>query len=88
MKCQLVGFNSVAYEKNGKDHSLCELHFVRSPFSSEKTFEGNVTKKFVVFDKVAEALPDLIIGGLYSVEVEISGKFESLVEMVLLSAPK
>ena len=88
MKCQLVGFNSVAYEKNGSDHSLCELHFVRSPFSSEKTFQGNVTKKFVVFDKVADSLPDLIIGGLYSVEVEASGKYENLVEMALISTPK
>lgn len=89
MKCQLVGFKRIDYEKDGKDNALCELHFVRSPFSSESDFEGKVTRKFTVFGlKACDSLPELIVNGLYSVDTEVSGKYENLVEMQLLSEPK
>lgn len=89
LKCQLVGYKRIDYVKDGKDQAFCELHFIRNPFSSESEFEGNVTRKYSVFGiKACDALPDLIVGGLYSVDTEVSGKYENLVEMQLLSAPK
>ena len=89
MKCQLVGFKRVDYEKDGKDNSIVELHFIRNPFSSESGFQGNVTRKFTVFGlQACDCLPDLIIGGIYSVDTEVSGKYENLVDLVLVSQPK
>lgn len=85
MKCQLVGYVRRDYEKGGKENSICELHFVRAPFSTESGFNGHVTKKFVVFGRdVCDSLPKLIVGENYSVETQISGNYENLAEMVLL----
>lgn len=85
MKCQLVGYVRRDYEKDGKENSILELHLVRSPFATEKGFNGHVTKKYVVFGKdVVDSFPKLIVGENYSVEVQVSGNFENIAEMILL----
>ena len=85
MKCQLVGFVRRDFEKNGVANALVELHLVRSPFSTEKGFNGHVTKKYVVFGLDAcNDLPKLIVGENYSVETQVSGQYENIADMVLL----
>lgn len=85
MKCQLVGFVRRDFERNGAPCARVELHFVRLPYSSEKGFNGHVTKQFVVFGlNPCNDLPKLVVGENYSVETETSGKYENIVDMVLL----
>lgn len=85
MKCQLVGFVRRDYVKDGKDGAVVELHLARAPFSTEKGFNGHVTKKYVVFGlEACNDLPKLIVGEQYSVETFVSNGYENIADMVLL----
>ena len=67
MIIKVVGLNKFSYEKDGKSHSVVELHFLRKPFESETSFTGYVTGTKRFFDSRADIVSSAIPNKSYNI---------------------
>lgn len=78
MIIKVVGLNKFNYEKDGKSHTVFELHFLRKPFESESSFTGYVTGTKRFFDSRADIVASAVPNKSYNMIEEQTGVWNGL----------